>query len=144
MLERYKELEGEEGINVASTLNNMGIVKFNQNDYDFDEVKELFHRSLAIKRKVLGEEHRNLAFLYANLASLHSKTGKYKEALTYYEQALKIEERELVNASLVQGDATEGKEDKDKDKDKDKDIDEDMIRIRIRIRIRNSTQATIL
>ena len=54
-----------------------------------------------------------MAFLYANLASLHSKAGKYKDAIVFYEQALKIEEKELINPTVVQGD-------KDKDDDKDK------------------------
>ena len=127
VLQRYKELEGEEGVNVASAYNNIGIVRFHipesfEDGYDFGEIKELFDKSLAIKQKVLGQDHRNIAFIFANLASLHSKAGLFKEAIEYYMQALQIEERELAAPT-----AQEENKDKDKDKDKDKEGDNEFI-----------------
>lgn len=94
-LNTYKELEGEEGINVASTYNNIGIVHFHKDGYDFTEVLNYFMKALNIKTKLLGDDHRNVASIYNNVAALYQKTEKFGDALKYYELALNIEKKEL-------------------------------------------------
>jgi tetratricopeptide (TPR) repeat protein len=61
----------------------------------YDESISLFRQSLEIMRKVLGEEHPNVAALLNNLAALLRAQGKYYEACVYGRQALSIVNRAL-------------------------------------------------
>ena len=91
----YKEVEGEEGVNVASTYNNIGIVRFHSEGYDYEEVLDYFTKALNIKTKALGADHRNVASIYNNMAALYQKTEKFADALEHYRLALSIEKKEL-------------------------------------------------
>lgn len=91
----YKEVEGDAGVNVASAYNNIGIVRFHSDGYDFAEVLDYFTKALNIKTKSLGADHRNVASIYNNMAALYHKAEKFSDALKHYEFALAIEKKEL-------------------------------------------------
>ena len=60
-----------------------------------DEAEPLFKESLAIKKKVFGDEHPSVATGLNNLALLLYHQQKYNEAKTYMEQALNIRAKVL-------------------------------------------------
>jgi len=62
---------------------------------DFDEARELYERSLAIREKTLGPDHPGVAFSLNNLGALLSRQGKHDEASEFLERALAIREKEL-------------------------------------------------
>jgi serine/threonine protein kinase/tetratricopeptide (TPR) repeat protein len=50
--------------------------------------KPLFEQALALRRRVLGEEHRDTLRAISNVGSVLSRQGLLNEALVYYEEAL--------------------------------------------------------
>ena len=56
----------------------------------YDEAEPLYKESLAIRKKVFGDEHPDVAGSLNNLAVLLYHQQKYNEAKTYMEQALTI------------------------------------------------------
>ncbi len=56
----------------------------------FAAAKPLYEKALAIVRKVLGEEHRDTAGSYNNLATNLARRQKYAQARPLYEKALAI------------------------------------------------------
>jgi tetratricopeptide (TPR) repeat protein len=59
----------------------------------YDQTKPLFERSLAIREKVFGQEHSDVAESLNNLAVLHKAQGNYDQAKPLYERALAILEK---------------------------------------------------
>jgi tetratricopeptide (TPR) repeat protein len=59
----------------------------------YDKVKSLFERSLAIREKVFGDEHPDVALSLNNLAGLHQTQGNYDQAKPLYERSLAIREK---------------------------------------------------
>ncbi len=55
----------------------------------------LYERSLAIREKVLGSAHPDVAQSLNNLALLYHVQGKYAEAEPLYQRALRIDEKAL-------------------------------------------------
>ncbi|WP_375471124.1 tetratricopeptide repeat protein, partial [uncultured Nostoc sp.] len=55
----------------------------------------LYIQALALRRKLLGEEHPDIAQSLNNLAKLYYLQGRYIEAEPFYLQALEIFERRL-------------------------------------------------
>ena len=55
----------------------------------------MFEESLAIRKKMLGEEHPDVADSLNNLASLYKNQGKYDEAEKMYNEALAIRKKML-------------------------------------------------
>ncbi|MEH2179958.1 tetratricopeptide repeat protein, partial [Nostoc sp.] len=55
----------------------------------------LYIQALALRRKLLGEEHPDVAVSLNNLAGLYNSQGRYSEAEPLYIQALDIFERRL-------------------------------------------------
>ncbi len=60
---------------------------------DYDSTKLLLERSLAIREKVFGKEHPDVAESLNNLAELHRVQGNYDQAKPLYERALAIFEK---------------------------------------------------
>ena len=56
----------------------------------YDEAVPLAERALAIRRKILGEEHPDVATGLNNLAALYENQGRYAEAEPLYQQALEL------------------------------------------------------
>ena len=60
---------------------------------DYDGAKPLYERSLEIWKKVLGEEHHDVAQSLNNLALLLWRMNRRDEAIPYQERATAIRER---------------------------------------------------
>jgi tetratricopeptide (TPR) repeat protein len=76
---------------VATLTNNLGQVAKVQGRYA--EAEPLIRRSLAIREKVLGREHPDVARSLNNLADLYERQRRYAEAQPLFERALAIRER---------------------------------------------------
>ncbi len=59
----------------------------------FSDAEPPYQRALALREKVLGPEHPDVATSLNNLAALHDKQGKYAEAELLYQRALNIYEK---------------------------------------------------
>ena len=90
-----KEAEkfGEQDPRVGSSLNNLAALYQVQGKYG--EAEPLYRRSLAIREKALGSEHREVAQSLNNLAGLYHAQGKYAEAEPLFGRALAINEKAL-------------------------------------------------
>ena len=62
---------------------------------EYDTAEPLRRRALAIREKVLGPEHSDMALSLNNLASLLEHKGDYETAETLYRRALAIDEKAL-------------------------------------------------
>jgi tetratricopeptide (TPR) repeat protein len=61
----------------------------------YSEAEPLLVQALALKKRLLGEEHPSVASSLNNLAGLYDSQGRYSEAEPLYEQALALEKRLL-------------------------------------------------
>ena len=61
----------------------------------FSDAEPLYQQALAIREKVLGPEHRDVATSLNNLAALYHNQGKYAAAEPLYRRALAIDEKAL-------------------------------------------------
>ncbi|MDF5712167.1 MAG: tetratricopeptide repeat protein, partial [Nostoc sp. S4] len=61
----------------------------------YSEAEPIYIQALALRRKLLGEEHPSVALSLNNLAALYKSQGRYSEAEPIYIQALDIFERRL-------------------------------------------------
>ena len=62
---------------------------------NFPEALELYHKSLATKEKVLGCEHLETANTRENIVNVHLQQGKHAEALEVYKDVLALKEKVL-------------------------------------------------
>jgi tetratricopeptide (TPR) repeat protein len=82
---------GPEHPDVASSLNGLGRLYYNQGKYI--EAEPFYQRALAIYEQQLGLEHLNVANTLSNLGSLYNDQGKYIEAELLLQRALHIWEQ---------------------------------------------------
>jgi tetratricopeptide (TPR) repeat protein len=61
----------------------------------YKEAEPLYQQALALRQKLLGDDHPDVAESLNNLAGLYESQGKYKEAEPLYQQALNIFEQRL-------------------------------------------------
>ena len=61
----------------------------------YNEAEPLYQQALALRQKLLGDDHPHVATSLNNLAGLYYSQGKYKEAEPLYQQALNILEQRL-------------------------------------------------
>ncbi|BBD65248.1 hypothetical protein NIES4070_15990 [Nostoc commune HK-02] len=85
-LELQKELGLEE--DVATSYNNLAGLYYSQGRYS--EAEPLFIQALALRRKLLGEEHPDVASSLNNLAGLYDSQGRYSKAEPLFIQALAL------------------------------------------------------
>src|SRR5262249_40802065 len=76
---------------VATSLHNLAILYADQGRYA--EAEPLYKRALAIREKVLGDEHPEFAKGLNNLAVLYGRQGRYAEAEPLFRRALAIVEK---------------------------------------------------
>ena len=62
---------------------------------DYKKALEYHELSLKIMKKILGEEHPDIAKSYNNIGNTYDKMGDYKKALEYHELSLKIRKKIL-------------------------------------------------
>ncbi len=84
---------GDEHPEVASTLNNLGVVLTNL-DRPADAV-ERYEESLRLHEKLEGEEHPNVALALHNLAVALKRMGKSVEARAAFERAVRLRRKAL-------------------------------------------------
>ena len=78
---------------IASNLNSLGLVLFKQEMYEL--AKGCFLESLRIRQLLLGEDHRDCAILFYNLATIHFELGEEDVAIKYYKETLRVERESL-------------------------------------------------
>ena len=76
-------------------MNNLAALYYSQGKYEVAE--PLYVDALAISKKLLGEEHPDVALSMNNLAALYRIQGKYEAAEPLYVDAIKILETVLGN-----------------------------------------------
>ncbi|MEH1837687.1 MAG: tetratricopeptide repeat protein, partial [Nostoc sp.] len=61
----------------------------------YNEAEPLFQQALELRKRLLGDNHHNVATSLNNLALLYCSTKRYSEAKLLFEEALAICERTL-------------------------------------------------
>jgi len=61
----------------------------------YDLAKTCFMESLRIRKKILGENHRDVAIFWYNIATIHFETGEDELAIGMYEETLRVERAAL-------------------------------------------------
>jgi CHAT domain-containing protein/Flp pilus assembly protein TadD len=89
----YREQLGDSHLNVAYSLNNLGLLYQNQGRYD--EAEPLYLQALAIRRQHLGNNAVDVAISLNNLAELYRLQGRYGEAEPRYLDSLRIVREQL-------------------------------------------------
>jgi tetratricopeptide (TPR) repeat protein len=87
LIEEWK-LESEEA---GRLLNQIGYYLI-ESKADYEQAKPLLERALAIREKVFGKEHPDVAVSLNNLAALSYAQGDYEQAKPLYERSLAISE----------------------------------------------------
>src|SRR5205807_2391207 len=62
---------------------------------DYDRAAPLFQRALAIREKVLGPDHPDVASSLHNLAGLYQATGGYGQAVSFQQRADEVREKNI-------------------------------------------------
>ncbi len=83
----------DENKDVASTLNSIGLVLFKQNILEI--ALDCFAQSLRIRQKLFGPDHRDIAILWYNIATIYLETGEEEKALLLYRETLRVERQTL-------------------------------------------------
>ncbi|KAI4329551.1 hypothetical protein MLD38_027927 [Melastoma candidum] len=78
---------------VASVDCSIGDTYLSLNRYD--EAIFAYQKALTVFKTTKGENHPSAASVFVRLAELHNKTGKFREAKSYCENALRIYEKPL-------------------------------------------------
>ena len=88
-----EKIQGSDGPDVATILNNLANLYYSQRQYAAAE--PLYKRSLAIQEKILGPENPQVATVLNNLAVFYKVQGRFAEAEPLYKGALTIQEKAL-------------------------------------------------
>jgi tetratricopeptide (TPR) repeat protein len=84
---------GADNVRLASSLANLGQLKYRQKD--LAQAEALFRRSLAMRERVLGPEHLSLVQSLNNLAAIHYGRGELEQAEPLFRRSLQISETHL-------------------------------------------------
>jgi CHAT domain-containing protein/Flp pilus assembly protein TadD len=85
--------QDQEVLAEAERLNQQAIELYQQGKYN--EAISLAEKALAIRKKVLEENHLDVATSLNNLAQLYDSQGRYSEAEPLYKEALAIRKKQL-------------------------------------------------
>jgi tetratricopeptide (TPR) repeat protein len=77
----------------ASIYHQLGIVKFNQGEYQ--KAATFYEKSIEIERKVIPLNHHGLANSTVTLGNVYYSMGEYQKALSLHEEALQIYQKIL-------------------------------------------------
>ncbi|ALG66720.1 tetratricopeptide repeat protein [Beggiatoa leptomitoformis] len=81
-------------LELADVLNLLGLIHFQQADYSRAEL--FYQRALALREKLLGAEHPDVAVSLNNLAKLYMMQANYIQAKPLYERAIQILEKQAI------------------------------------------------
>ena len=84
---------GADNVRLASSLSNLGQLKYRQKD--LAQAEALFRRSLAMRERVSGPEHLSLVQSLNNLAAIHYGRGELEQAEPLFRRSLQISEKHL-------------------------------------------------
>jgi CHAT domain-containing protein/Flp pilus assembly protein TadD len=87
-LNTRKELLGEKHHLVADSLDQIGVIVWNLQDYP--RAEKLYQEALKLRKEIHGERHPSVATTLANLGALCMTRGELKDAETYLQSALAI------------------------------------------------------
>ncbi len=82
----YKKRWGERNIYFAKVANDLG--DFHRMRGEYKEASEWLNKSFGIRKELLAQTHPDFIHTQESLALLYWKTGKNKEALTYYKEVM--------------------------------------------------------
>ena len=78
---------------LASTLNSIGLVLFKM--HEFDASKDAFVECLDIRRRLLGDNSKDTAIIWYNLATIYLEKGQDQVAMKLYAESLRVERHAL-------------------------------------------------
>src|SRR5690242_2118317 len=84
---------GSENLRLASSLSNLGQLKYRQRD--LAQAEEYFCRALSIREHALGSDHYGVVQSLNNLATLHYARGELEAAEPMFRRALELTDRHL-------------------------------------------------
>jgi len=90
-LKIYQDVHGENHVDVAATLNNLGVLHRMHGQYT--QAEPLLVRALEIKERVHGPDHPDVALSLHNLGQLYIAQGQPEKAEPLYRRALAIREQ---------------------------------------------------
>ena len=88
-----KKVRGEQDLDYAASLNNLGVLYTVIGDYT--QAESYYLESLQIKKSILGEKHSDYAQTLNNLGVLYLEMGDYLQAESYYLESLQIRQSVL-------------------------------------------------
>ena len=88
-----REAYGDEHLDVAASLNSIGLVLFKMDLHEM--AMQSFHHCLNIRVRLLGRSHRDVAIILYNIATVHLELGDEDDAVRYYRETLKVEQDSL-------------------------------------------------
>lgn len=82
---------GEDAVHadIASTLNSIGLVYFKLNHCA--QANETFMECMKIRQALLGPNHRDVAILFYNIATVLIESGDDEAAMKFYKESLRVE-----------------------------------------------------
>ena len=83
----------DDDLPVASTLNSIGLVLFKRGVHEL--AMSAFAEGLRIRRRLLGPDHRDVAIIVYNMATVQLEMGDEEEAMRAYRETLRIERAAL-------------------------------------------------
>jgi tetratricopeptide (TPR) repeat protein len=84
---------GGDGLKLASSLSNLGQLRYRQRD--FAQAEALFRRALYIREQALGADAYGVVQSINNLAALHYARGEMQQAEALFRRALTVSEQHL-------------------------------------------------
>ena len=85
--------DGEQSDWAATFYNNIGLVYYEQGEYD--QALEYYNKALEIDEKLLGKDNPSTATSYNNIGTVYEEQGEYDQVLEYKNKALDIREKVL-------------------------------------------------
>ena len=104
----YAKLFGEDSLYVSRSYNNIGELR--RKSGDPENAIALMERALGIRKRVLGEQHSEVADVLANLGYAYLDMEKFADSLKNFKEALEILEHSSARTHLVLSSAGAGSE----------------------------------
>lgn len=98
----YDSSQGDAS-SAANALLSIGNVYFDWSDYD--TALDYYQKSLSLRKRVSGENHKETANCYANIGLVYEFKCEYKTALSYFQNSLTIRQKVFGENHLVTADS---------------------------------------